>query len=486
MAPKLAQALGQCDGERVQAIVMVRDDFWMALTRFMGELGVELHQGQNFAAVDLFDPRHARKVLTAFGQAFGALPDRLDQLTKEKQKFLDQTISGLAQDGRIISVRLALFAEMAKGKPWTPATLKEVGGMEGIGVIFLDETFGSAARKYHQKAAQAVLKALLPESGTNIKGHMRSHEELLVASGYAARPREFSNLLRILDSEVRLITPIDPEAINPEAGERPAPGVKFYQLTHDYLVPSLREWLTRKQKETRRGRAELRLAERAALWSAKPEDRYLPSVWEWANIRLLTRAWTGPQRKMMRKAGRYHVFRGLTLAFILLLVGLVGYESYGSLEASALVESVRTAETKDVPHLIEQLANYRRWANPLLVRMVRDPKANPKEHLHASLALLPVDAGQVEYLYHRLLKASPTEVLVIRDALKDHREGLVGRLWCILEQPMKDEGGQQLRAASALAIFDPDNPRWEKFGGRVAEGLMTVNSVFLGDWMGAR
>ena len=30
-------------------------------------------------------------------------------------------------------------------------------------------------------------------------------------------------------------------------------GQKYYQLTHDYLVPSLREWLTRKQKETRRG-----------------------------------------------------------------------------------------------------------------------------------------------------------------------------------------------------------------------------------------
>ena len=38
---------------------------------------------------------------------------------------------------------------------------------------------------------------------------------------------------------------------------------RSYQLTHDYLVPSLRAWLTRKQRESRRGRAELRLAERA-------------------------------------------------------------------------------------------------------------------------------------------------------------------------------------------------------------------------------
>ena len=43
------------------------------------------------------------------------------------------------------------------------------------------------------------------------------------------------------------------------------PSWRYYQLTHDYLVHSLRDWLTRKQRETRRGRAELRLAERSAL-----------------------------------------------------------------------------------------------------------------------------------------------------------------------------------------------------------------------------
>ena len=43
----------------------------------------------------------------------------------------------------MISVRLALFAEMVKGKPWTPATLKEVGGTQGVGVTFLDETFSA-------------------------------------------------------------------------------------------------------------------------------------------------------------------------------------------------------------------------------------------------------------------------------------------------------------------------------------------------------
>ncbi len=40
---------------------------------------------------------------------------------------------------------------------------------------------------------------------------MRSHAELLEASGYGNRPKDFDDLIRILDSEIRLITPTDPE-----------------------------------------------------------------------------------------------------------------------------------------------------------------------------------------------------------------------------------------------------------------------------------
>jgi len=55
---------------------------------------------------------------------------------------------------------------MVKGKPWTPATLPgAVGGMTGVGVTFLEDTFASPQanprHRLHQRAAQAVLKALL-------------------------------------------------------------------------------------------------------------------------------------------------------------------------------------------------------------------------------------------------------------------------------------------------------------------------------------
>ena len=484
---ELVAALRHCDGEHVQAVVLVRDDFWLAASRFMRDLEIRLVEGDNSALVDLFDPRHAKKVLMAFGRAYGALPDRIGDLSSEQESFLDQSISGLAQDGKIISVRLALFAEMMKGKPWTPATLREVGGTEGVGLTFLEETFSaSTARpehRLHQKAAQAVLKALLPETGTDIKGQMRSRQELLEASGYANRPGDFDDLIHILDPELRLITPTDPEGSSSE-GQQTTPSGQYYQLAHDYLVHSLRDWLTRKQRETRRGRAELRLAERSASWNAKPENRHLPSALEWANIRLLTKKkdWTEPQRRMMKRAGRVHGLRTLGLVMLVSLITWGGIEGYGTLRASALVESLQKVGTPDVPAIVKQLSGYRRWADPRLVHAVQS--TDDREHLHASLALLPIDSSQVDYLFSRLVKATPSELPVLRDALKAHRSSLTPKLWTVLESA-KPGDVSLLPAASALASFAPDNAQWAAVGGKVAQALVSVNSLLLRPWIEA-
>ena len=203
----------------------------------------------------------------------------------------------------MVPVRLALFAEMVGemvgGRPWTPATLREVGGTEGVGVTFLEKTLDSSKDDpitSHQKAAQCVLKALLPESGTKSRatcGHTRNCWNV----GIPRTPKAFDDLLRILDSETRLITPTDPEGIERGGGSNATRREAYYQLTHDYLVPSIREWLTRKQKETRRGRAELRLAERSVSVERQAREPPPAVLWEWANIRLLTRKkdWTEPQ-----------------------------------------------------------------------------------------------------------------------------------------------------------------------------------------------
>jgi serine/threonine protein kinase/formylglycine-generating enzyme required for sulfatase activity/tetratricopeptide (TPR) repeat protein len=522
---ELVAALRHCDGEHVQTIVLVRDDFWLAASRFMRDLEIRLVEGENSALVDLFDARHARKVLTAFGQAYGALPASRESLGPEYVRFLDRAVADLAQDGKIISVRLALFAEMVKGKPWTPTTLAQVGGTEGVGVTFLEETFSAptapAEHRYHQKAAQAVLKAHLPASGTDIKGRMRSCEESLDASGYANRAADFDDLVHILDPKLRLITPTDPEggsgdewrvsgdgrrvsdgeshsslatAVSSPATHHAPPATRYYQLTHDYLVPSLREWLTRKQRETRRGRAELRLAERADVWSVKPENRHLPSLLEWANIGALTRKrdWTAAQRMMMNRAGRLHGLRALGAAAVLLAATLVALdirrrvvEANQATAAAGLLQRLLNADTGRVPEIVRAITpTDRRWTDPELRRVVEREPADSDERLRASLALLPVDASHVDFVFDRLCKAAPSELPMLRDALIAHKSSLTPKLWAILESA-KPLDANLLPSASALASYDPDDVKWEAQSGKVAHALVTINSVHLGPWLEA-
>ena len=213
---ELVAALRHCDGEHVQAIVLVRDDFWMAASRFMRDLEIRLIEGENCRCRGSLRSSPCQEGADGIrARLRERCPRRRANLQRPRRFPGSSRSPGLAQDGKIISVRLALFAEMVKGKPWTPATLREVGGTEGVGVTFLEETFSASTappeHRFHQKAAQAVLKALLPETGTDIKGQMRSRQELLEASGYANRPRDFDDLIHILDPELRLITPTDPE-----------------------------------------------------------------------------------------------------------------------------------------------------------------------------------------------------------------------------------------------------------------------------------
>jgi formylglycine-generating enzyme required for sulfatase activity len=336
-----------------------------------------------------------------------------------------------------------------------------------------------------------VLKALLPEAGTDIKGHMRSHGELLAASGYAGRPRDFEDLLRILDNEVRLITPTDPEGAQEVRGGRVAAAQapeRYYQLTHDYLVPSLRDWLTRKQRETRRGRAELRLAERAAVWNQKPENRNLPAWWEWASIVLLARRrdWTAPQRRMMRRAGLVHAVRGGLVVLALALLSFAGWWIGALFEARARVNTLLSASTSDVPLLVRQLEPYRRWADPLLREKAGEAGLDDGKRLHLALALLPVDPAQMSYLVGRLLAApGPDEVKAIRTVLHEHAPQAAEPLWLVL---MGEAGRaarpRRLRAACALAAMSPHHARWAAVGDDVARCLAGESAAFLGEWAG--
>ena len=507
-ASDLVQALRQCDGARVQCIVMVRDDFWLAVSRFLKELEIRLVEGHNSALTDLFDLDHARKVLAAFGRAFGRLPDNIRDATKEQKDFIRQSVAGLAEEGKVVCVRLALFGEMMKGKPWTPATLKAVGGTKGVGVTFLEETFSASnsppEHRLHQKAARAVLKDLLPDFGTDIKGHMRSYAELLETSGYDNRPKDFDDLIRMLDSEIRLITPTDPEGkdADDDAVTQTQAGQKYFQLTHDYLVHSLRDWLTRKQKETRKGRAELKLFDASVTWHSKPENRFLPSLVEWLNIRLLTdkNRWTEPQRAMIRRADRFHLSRLTTAVVLLGLITAAGLWTWHRVDQNrrelladkareqeatrieGLVGRLVSAEPSQLPDIVKELdANPDTAATFLSPLLLQRPETldEKRSQLHARLATVAHDKSLIAPLLESLLTNHVTYIGPIRQQLRPYASELTRQLWGILRDDRVAD--RRFRAALALADYVPDSEAasWSdedlKF---VAQQLVSANAEF--------
>ena len=62
-------------------------------------------------------------MLTAFGTAYGTLPERSGDLSKDQHAFLDQAITELAQDGKVVSVRLGPVRRDGQGQALDPGDL---------------------------------------------------------------------------------------------------------------------------------------------------------------------------------------------------------------------------------------------------------------------------------------------------------------------------------------------------------------------------
>lgn len=253
----LLDALQLCDGHRVQCLLVVRDEFWPSTTRFMQAGGFFLEEGANCTGVSLLTPDHARTVLTAHGRVSGALPNQVGNHTAEHVCFLDEAIEGLAEDGSVTPFRLTAFADTVKDMLWSPATLRQMGGVHGVGVAFLDAVFGASSshrrHRLHRHAARAVLGEMCPGPQDSIRDGARDWNRLLEVSGYGANPQRFEELLSILNHRLKLISLVDPES---------EPGTKatmcsqpYYELSCDSLVPIVRAWAVPRRKRSLREQA---------------------------------------------------------------------------------------------------------------------------------------------------------------------------------------------------------------------------------------
>ena len=418
---ELLDALRQADGIRLRFVLMVRDDFWLPLSRLMREVEVPISEGHNSQLLDLFDQDHAKYVLTEFGRAVGRLT-RDGSLTEEEQRFIDRAIEDLQEDGRVVCVKLSLFTEIMKSRPWTLEELDRLGGPSGIGVVFLDSAFSSklspAKQRRHEQAARRVLSALLPVStNTEIRGNRKSLDHLRRVTEYENREEDFDELIEVLDRDLRLISPSVSEASRNDGNTNSCE----YQLTHDYLVPPVRAWLQTKETQTLRGRAKRLLEDRADIWSTIPETRNLPSLFEWLRLLFLTPSKNrrDHERNFLRAATKYYWWRiGLATAAVAILLFFAARWNSQRI-ANHLHKRLTDAEIGNVPGIIDEIEN-----SGLGVKLaLRNRLKLDDQHDAKRVALVLADRIEArEIIVHQLPLVPPDDFEVLCSRISEINE----------------------------------------------------------------
>jgi len=145
---------------------------------------------------------------------------------------------------------------------------------------------------------------------------------------------------------------------------------------------------------------------------------------------------------------------GSTTAIGIISRALAARETAEQDRILARIDALRTADFAEIPSILESLTPYRHTVDPRLSALL-ETDLPAEQQWRVSLGLLPSDPEQVELQYRYLLTADAAELMIIRDACRDHKQTLVPRLWDLLND-VQEEPRHRFNAASMLAAFDPD------------------------------
>ena len=483
----LVEALRQCDGHHLQAVVTVRDDFWMDATRFFRDVDVPLVEGRNAAPVELLDRPHAQRVLQLFGVACAAWPDgpATEACSESQQQFLSAAMDHVAENDRVLPLRLMLLVETLQGRSWKPATLRRMLTAADLGVTLLEHHLGGSAAAGRRRlglAAERLLASLLPPSGDEIRGRSYSVAELRQAAR-ADSSLAFRQLLELLDQQLRLISPVAVAAADPSTDDTTSistTAAARYQLTHDGLVPSVRHWVRRRREQTLAGRLRDRFAARTQQYQAQPIRRHLPAVWEDIVFRCWSSShdWSPPQRQMMHRSGQ-RVWQLLGLACLTLVAVLfAAREVSGRTQAHALSDRILDASTSELPGILNEAVPWQTWLVDRLARPLDHDSAEPltaaqrqRRQLHWQLSNVRLRGMVSDELFDLVLSAPAADLASITQIMDGRYRFPLSPLWQVLDDA-RESDARRLRAATVLAELDPAEQPWSTAAPTVARLLV--------------
>ncbi len=501
----LVRVLKRCDGQFLKSLLVVQDNFWLALNRLLHETGTPMREGQNLSMIDLFDRNHAREVLQRIGMARGFLPS--DGNLKESQKqFIYLAVDELEENGYVTPARLMLLVESMQELAWSPFNLKKLGGLKGLGLRILEGAFSIESinpRARHQRAAIQVLQSLipLPSAIQDQSTQLRSVEELKTASGYEKDSHEFYDLIEYLESDLRLITVVDFQghSIKESGGGSLPEEQRYYRITQDYLVPVILQWIQKTQEKSHFGRAERILSEKSIFWSLFPNDKFLLTFTEWVYINIFTsKPNVSVTQKTFLKENNKRYSRRLLIASILGIF-IVGAVWIGAIhiqntqvekQSHHLVNNLISSNAYRVPNLLSKLEESKEspWIYPLLQEKLNDDLISSENKTRLQLATLSYENTQLDSLIKKILNSSPQQnELITNELWRINRihPTLEEKLWEQIESKT-NEPKKIMRALCAL----PNLPRHaekietkEDLSGMLTSALLAEDLLDVDYWV---
>lgn len=324
-----AAALRQCDGEQLQSLLVIGDDFWMQAVDFMHEVQCAVEQWKNVRAIELLDRHFARQLLVAIGRAYGALPPAPVMLSDAQEKFIDQAIDEMTCKGRLVPIQLALFAKCAKFQRWSPETLQYLGGIQGTLVCAIQDQFeGRSAPPMYRRVSRAaveILNCLLPPPDQSVQDWQVRFADLDVALTKIKLQSQLHRALSILVDDLRLVVRVVADVSSKPNDSAQASKGDSFQLAHEFLAVPVANWINQVRKSNWHGRAIARLDELSSMWNRREQNRFMPTSSELiAMLMALPPANRSPlQSRFLNAAWRNSLARaGLSLIALLLVVGV--------------------------------------------------------------------------------------------------------------------------------------------------------------------
>lgn len=371
-----AEALRQCDGIQIRALVVTRDDYWMGAKELLNWMEVPMQEGRNVASIDLLDPAQAEQILEAMGRETQTLPPLGQPLSHQQQQFIRQAVRELTIDGSVICVHLVMFAQMVRMQHWTPRALRASGGVVGACSLFFQELFGRSGRhspEYQRvaPAVPAVLGKLVPTGTATVAEVDQSLDELAEAARAAGQSHLLADCLRVLCEDLRIVSVFAAEVADGDAASEGG-GTRDrnrYRLAHDFLVEPVNVFLARMRSRTWRGRTKSRLAELSDVWSRRQINAYLPGFLEYVALLcgscLQHRSET--ESSYLRAATRLHAGR-ISVAVVgmlaFLLMSVVAWHQWRLAsdarhrELTAKVDALFNGPPEELPIRVEALRDF--------------------------------------------------------------------------------------------------------------------------------